>query len=1011
MPDALIWPRGSEWRRWDLHVHTPASLVSHYPGPDPWDSFLTAMAALPPDMSVIGINDYWFVDGYERVLAEKENGNLPNIEAVFPVIELRIDQLAGTEGHLRRINQHVIFEPGFDPSALQAQFVHGLSASFHLDSGVPTVTWSGFPTRENLSSLGAQIRANTPVDKQETLVDSDLMLGFNNLVIPREQVRELLDTPLFKNRALMAVGKAEWASIKWTDTSIGQKKDIINAADFVFVAAASPEDYAKARQALTFQGVLDKLLDCSDAHFPPDSAEKDRLGNCFTWINADPTLAGLRHALHEFDSRVFIGDKPGKLVSVALRPSQHLSKVRVQRHTPSEVDHNYFDVQLELNPGFVAVIGSKGKGKSAILDAIGLAANSSNEDKFSFLNDKRFRRPGDHLAEHYEALVTWCNDETSTRLMSEHMQPTSPERVTYLPQNLIEEICSGDPSKPAARFAAELKSVLFAHVPEAERLGTRDLDSLIQARSASLVDRLAIQREELEVLNHQIVETEAAMRPERKQSIEQRLTLLRNQVADLKGRTPPEPSLPDLQGELGGLRAERDELKTRLHELETEEKTLNAENALLAREVSVGQLLESDIQNLQQRHVAFRQASSPKAESLGLNLDALVQLKTTTEPLMNALGQRDTRRTAIAERISGGEGSIQSERTELEKQVAVIQEQLDRPDKEYTAAIETREAWEHAIRDIEEGTPQADGIRQAEEALADFGQMPDRLGHASSQRTDLVRTIHSVLVQTVAVFEDLYGPAKAFIEGHPLAKQADLEFGATLRVKDLAERLWSILKRNTAGSFQGTDESDARLKAMIAEADFSNVESVVEFVQALDAAVHNDVRDSPPSAIDPTRLLRTGRSLEELYDLVFGLTFLQPEYLLQSSGTPIDQLSPGQKGNLLLMFYLLVDPGQQPLLLDQPDETLDNQTIKDLLVPAIKEAKARRQMIVVTHNPNVAVVADADQIIMAEFDGESFAYDSGAIESRIPNEHIVDVLEGRRPAFENREQKYRYLPT
>lgn len=268
-----------------------------------------------------------------------------------------------------------------------------------------------------------------------------------------------------------------------------------------------------------------------------------------------------------------------------------------------------------------------------------------------------------------------------------------------------------------------------------------------------------------------------------------------------------------------------------------------------------------------------------------------------------------------------------------------------------------------------------------------------------------------MLLQMVSVYEDLYGPAKTLIEGHPLAKQADLEFGATLRVRDLAERLWSILKRNTAGSFQGTDEGDARLKAMIAEADFTDEESVVAFVEALDAAARSDVRESPPTEIDIRRLLRAGRTLEELYDLVFGLTFLQPEYFLQSSGIPIDQLSPGQKGNLLLMFYLLVDPGQEPLLLDQPDETLDNRTIKDLLVPAIKEAKVRRQMIVVTHNPNVAVVADADQIIMAEFDGEIFTYDSGAIESRVPNEHIVDVLEGRRPAFENREQKYRYLPT
>jgi predicted ATPase len=106
------------------------------------------------------------------------------------------------------------------------------------------------------------------------------------------------------------------------------------------------------------------------------------------------------------------------------------------------------------------------------------------------------------------------------------------------------------------------------------------------------------------------------------------------------------------------------------------------------------------------------------------------------------------------------------------------------------------------------------------------------------------------------------------------------------------------------------------------------------------------------------------------------------------------------------MFYLLVDPRRVPLLLDQPDENLDNQTIKELLVPAIKQASSRRQVIAVTHNPNVAIVADADQIIVADRAGESFVYVSGAIEDGVINTGAVDVLEGTWPAFENRQDKY-----
>ena len=62
------YPRGSEWRIWDLHVHTPESITQNYSGD--WDRFIEELAALPPDIKVLGINDYWFFDGYKRVRAE-----------------------------------------------------------------------------------------------------------------------------------------------------------------------------------------------------------------------------------------------------------------------------------------------------------------------------------------------------------------------------------------------------------------------------------------------------------------------------------------------------------------------------------------------------------------------------------------------------------------------------------------------------------------------------------------------------------------------------------------------------------------------------------------------------------------------------------------------------------------------------------------------------------------------------------------------------------------------------
>ncbi len=118
---------------------------------------------------------------------------------------------------------------------------------------------------------------------------------------------------------------------------------------------------------------------------------------------------------------------------------------------------------------------------------------------------------------------------------------------------------------------------------------------------------------------------------------------------------------------------------------------------------------------------------------------------------------------------------------------------------------------------------------------------------------------------------------------------------------------------------------------------------------------------------------------------------------------------PGRERTVLLLFYLLLDSANVPLIIDQPEENLDNQTVFNVLVPAIKDARTRRQIVIVTHNPNLAVVCDADQVIYAHLnksEGNRVTYLSGSIENPIINQKIIDVLEGTRPAFDNRESKY-----
>ena len=110
-----------------------------------------------------------------------------------------------------------------------------------------------------------------------------------------------------------------------------------------------------------------------------------------------------------------------------------------------------------------------------------------------------------------------------------------------------------------------------------------------------------------------------------------------------------------------------------------------------------------------------------------------------------------------------------------------------------------------------------------------------------------------------------------------------------------------------------------------------------------------------------------------------------------------------------MVFYFLIDKSDVPLIMDQPEGNLDNFTIAKVLVECLKTARKRRQVFIVTHNPNLAVVCDVDQIVHASRDtanGNAISYTTGALENPAMIEYVTDVLEGTRWAFDVRGTKY-----
>jgi predicted ATPase len=105
---------------------------------------------------------------------------------------------------------------------------------------------------------------------------------------------------------------------------------------------------------------------------------------------------------------------------------------------------------------------------------------------------------------------------------------------------------------------------------------------------------------------------------------------------------------------------------------------------------------------------------------------------------------------------------------------------------------------------------------------------------------------------------------------------------------------------------------------------------------------------------------------------------------------------------------MLTSESQVPLIIDQPEDNLDSEFIYKTLVPAIRHAKERRQVIVVTHNANIAVLGDAEQIVVLKATQDKGSIMCrGSIDEPETREFACDILEGTREAFERRFQIYR----
>ena len=558
-------------------------------------------------------------------------------------------------------------------------------------------------------------------------------------------------------------------------------------------------------------------------------------------------------------------------------------------------------------------------------------------------------------------------------------------------------------------FERELRAVIFSHIPQDTRLGSLDFDQLTESQEKNFRARMSELRKSLGILNRAIVSIEDQLHPDIRHNLEEQLRLKLGQLAELDGVCPAEvpPPAESLTPEQKTAAAELSDLMNQQIELANQHKSLSEQQASAAVRRQAGRNVEQRLRLFERQVADLRRDLQEDLATSGLTFETVVSIQVDNDAMQTVLAQHDEAVKAISEGLA-----TCIKRQELVRiKAQSLSDHLNEPQRTHQAYLAARKEWQDHKDTLQGAADKPDSCNGLRTRIAQIDQLPMQLEERKTERANLMLELYTVLAEQRAARASLFEPLQKLIEENSLIRdQYRLRFQANLSLSPdaLAENIFSIVKQSV-GALRGADESRAAVRECCDRYDLSSEEGIIGLVNGLVCLLTEAARKSARNEHGLRSILRKDRQPTEPYDYIFGLEYIEPKYTLLFQDSPIEHLSPGQRGALLLIFYLLVDKGHNPIILDQPEENLDNETIVSLLVPVIAEAKKNRQIIMVTHNPNLAVVCDAEQIIHAQFDRRNNAtvtYTSGAIESIDINKKVVNVLEGTKPAFTNRSIKY-----
>jgi AAA domain, putative AbiEii toxin, Type IV TA system len=984
--------RGSEWHRWEPHIHAPGTILNdQFRGSDPWDAYLTIIEGLTPNIEAIAVTDYYVTDTYEEYLTHKAAGRLPDVKLLFPNIELRLD-VAAKSGF---VNLHLLVSPE-DPDHLvevrriltRLQF-HAYNDRFDC-------------TRDELIRLGKRA--------DPTIKDNWAALrhGATQFKVNFDQLRRVIpESEWAKNNILIAVagGAGDGTSGVRLAADATVRQEIEKFAHIIFSSnPAQREFWLGQRPGTTVEELRARYDGCKPCLHGSDSHDPKSIGqpvdNRFSWIKGALEFDALRQACIDPEGRAYVGEQPPQ----SAMPSQVISYVRIDdagwAATP----------EIPLNPGLVAIIGARGSGKTALVDVLAAGCDAippSGWDADEHISPSFLARARKLIGDATTTL-TWGGGVTSRRWLdgrhtNGHMLFP---RARYLSQQFVEELCS---SKGVADgLVDEIERVIFASHSQDDRDGAIDFAELRDQRIRRFQQARERETEAISDISERI-STEFE-----KESLVSSLT---TQVAQKRG------VIANYNTDLAKLVVKGTEAQVKRHsELSEAAQNLRAKVQAFSNQRRTFVALQDEVRSMRATR-APEMLRQMQARHTNSGLDAkrwdeflliykgdvdkslAAYMAWAEQQIANLVGlpppPGDPNVPLIADAADLGTLTLAPISAEMARLEALFS--ADKLVRDQYSALTARIAQENSA------------LQGLESRLTDAQGAAARRKDLQGERDDTYGRIFEAITNEQDALAALYAPLMARLAASS-GTLNKLSFSVR-RVADVEE--WGsfaeekLLDRRKAGPFYGRGALiTAATRALKPAWESGTAAEVQAAMTAFMTRYLKDLLAHAPYA--PTQQAEFRAWSKQFAHWLFSTDHITVRYEISYDGVDIRKLSPGTRGIVLLLLYLALDDSDdRPLIIDQPEENLDPKSVFEELVSLFIAAKAKRQVIMVTHNANLVINSDADQIIVAEAGPHpsgalpSISYSAGGLESAAIRKAVCDILEGGEDAFRERARRLR----